>query len=185
MTESDVRADGDEAYVGEIRIFSFNFAPRYWAQCNGQEMSIQNNLAIFALLGTQFGGNGSTTFCLPDLRARVPVHTYSGNAGQHGGESTHTLTQAEMPMHNHIMYGSGAIGDNLPGPDKRIANNEPTFLYGPVAGTVPMNNGIIGYTGGSGPHENRQPYLGLMVCICLAGTYPSRPVLEDLAEVTS
>jgi microcystin-dependent protein len=175
----------DAPYIGEIRVFSFNFAPKYWAQCNGQEMTIQGNMALFALLGTQFGGNGSTTFCLPDLRSRVPMHTATGSAGQPGGEAAHTLTQAEMPTHNHIMYGSGVIGGNIPGPDKRIANNQPGSLYGPVASTVPMNTGIIGYTGGNQPHENRQPYLGLNFCICLYGEYPSASVLEDAAEVAS
>lgn len=184
MSDNDVSA-GEPPYIGEIRVFSFNFAPKDWAQCNGQEMSIQNNLALFALLGTQFGGNGSTTFCLPDLRARVPMHTYSGNAGQSGGAIAVTVSEAQMPTHNHIMYGSNAIGGNIPGSDRRIANNEPGFLYGPVAGTVPMNPGSIGYTGGSQPHENRQPYLGLMICMALAGAYPDRPVLEDPAEVAS
>lgn len=174
--------EGPEPFLGEIRVFSFNFTPKYWAQCNGQSLLINQNLALFSLLGTQFGGNGSTTFLLPDLRARVPMHNAAGGAGQVGGSEVVTLTQAEMPLHNHIMYGSGVIGDNLPGPDKRIANNQPSFLYGPVTGTVPMNPGIIGYTGGVQPHENRQPYLGLNFCIALAGTFPSHNVFEDPAE---
>lgn len=177
--------DGPAPYLGEIRVFSFNFAPNGWAQCNGQTLQITGNMALFSLLGTQFGGNGSTTFCLPDLRARVPMHNAAGGAGQAGGSDSVTLTPGEMPQHNHIMYGSGVIGGNIPGPDKRIANNQPGSLYGPVASIVPMNQGIIGYTGGSQPHENRQPYLGLNICMCISGTYPSPNVFEDAAEVAS
>lgn len=185
MSDTDVNV-GDPPYLGELRVFSFNFAPKGWAQCNGQTLQISGtNIALFALLGTQFGGNGSTTFCLPDLRSRVPMHTGAGVAGEVGGSDAVTLTQAEMPQHNHIMYGSDVIGGNIPGPDKRIANNQPGSLYGPATGTVPMNPQIIGYTGGSQPHENRQPYLGLNICICTAGEYPSPTVFEDLAEVTS
>lgn len=168
----------DQPFIGEIKIFSFGFAPKYWALCNGQTMDIQQNSALFSLLGTVYGGDGRTTFCLPDLRTRVPMHVAAGyTLGEPGGSDSCTLGLAEMPVHNHLVYGntSTATG-NVPSPSVRIAGAEPGNLYGPPSSTTTMHPDSIGDTGGSQPHENRQPYLALSFCIAIAGYYPSRPL---------
>ena len=164
-----------DAFLGEIRIFSFGFVPRYWAQCNGQLMSIQQNLALFSLLGTQFGGNGSTTFALPDVRDRVPVH--SGKSyiqGQVGGETAHTLTVPELAQHTHDVIADTAPGVPAPSSTSRLAASTGLSLYGAAgANNQDMNATAISSTGG-GPHENMAPSLAVNFCICLAGIYPSR-----------
>lgn len=169
------------AFLGELRIFTYGRPPNGWAPCEGQMMSIQGNTALFALLGTQFGGNGSTTFALPDLRARVPIHVGGGNVvGTAGGEAAHTLTPAEMPMHSHLAFANNAIGGvGLPSPSSRLANSEPGNAYGPPYNLAPMHPAVVGKTGGSGAHENRQPFLALSIGICLAGYYPPRSGIEE------
>jgi microcystin-dependent protein len=164
-----------DPFIGEIRMFSFNFVPKYWAQCNGQLLSIQQNLALFSLLGTQFGGNGSTTFGLPDLRERVPVA--SGRAypqGQPGGEAAHTLTWPELAKHSHDVVASTADGQANPSTTSRLAKATVPF-YGPsTANNQPMNASCISNTGG-GPHENMAPSLVVNYCIAMTGIFPSRP----------
>lgn len=168
---------GDEdPFIGEMRLFSFGMVPPGWASCDGQELSIQQNLTLFSLLGTAFGGNGSTTFKLPDLRARVPMHvTQPAGRGQSGGEASHTLHYNELPKHNHQLVASNAApSGNAPGPGLRLSNNEPGNLYGSANNLIEMNQSTIGVSGGSRAHENRQPFLALNICICLQGEYPPK-----------
>jgi microcystin-dependent protein len=176
-------------YMGELRIMSFNFAPKNWALCNGQQLSIQQNQALFSLLGTTYGGNGVTTFALPDLRTRTPLHVGQGlTQGEALGEYTHTLITSEMPQHVHALNAntSVAAASNVSLPTgttilgnatgKASSGTAPTFL--PYSATTtsltPMDPRTLGYQGGSQPHENRQPYLALTVCIALSGIFPSR-----------
>jgi microcystin-dependent protein len=165
-------------FMGEIKVTAFNFAPKGWALCNGQLMPINQNQALFSLLGTTFGGNGQTTFGLPELRGRVPIHRGSNTLGTAGGEETHTLTKSEMPEHNHVVVADNTTapdtGGNVPGTNKRLAGSAAAQLYHPFASPVAMNAGSIGNAGGSQPHENRMPTLVLSFCIALQGVFPSR-----------
>lgn len=162
-----------EPFLGELKLVSFNFAPKGWGLCNGQFLPINQNQALFALFGTVYGGNGQTTFQLPDLRGRVPIcEGPQFNLGARGGESSHTLTTAEMPAHTHFMRGVNVNGDvAIPsGAALGSFNNgyrEPTNLTTLKAGTITN-------VGGSQPHENRQPYLVMNWCVALVGIFPSR-----------
>ncbi len=164
-------------FLAELRIMSFGFAPRGWALCNGQLLPINQNQALFSLLGTTYGGNGQTNFALPDMRTRVPIHVGNGfTQGQVSGTNAHTLTISEMPTHNHFAIASA---------DSNASNSTsaPSNFYGSTAdnsqlfSTTPanqvMNAAVIGNTGGSQPHENRQPFLALNFCIALQGIFPS------------
>lgn len=168
-----------EPFIGQIQLFGFGWAPRGWAVCNGQLLAINTNTALFSLLGTTYGGNGQTTFGLPDLRGRVPLGLGQGpglgnyDLGQAAGTETVTLTAAQMPVHNHPMGGSGTASSKSP------ANLAPAFTsaaasYGAPDGT-PMSGTFCGNQGGSQPHDNRQPYLTMCYCIATEGIYPSRP----------
>lgn len=164
-----------EPFVGEIRMFGFTYPPRGWALCNGQIMSINQNQALFALLGTTYGGNGTTTFALPDLRGRVPLHTGNGvSLGQSAGEESHTLTQAEMPQHTHQMAGSSAAPNqkNVEGQIWAADTATMPFHAGPPSTT--MNAASMGAAGGGQAHSNMQPYLTVNFCIALQGIFPSR-----------
>jgi microcystin-dependent protein len=168
-----------EPFMGELRIMSFGFAPKGWSLCDGQLVPINQNQPLFSLLGTQFGGNGQTNFALPDLRGRTPIHQGQGFLiGQTFGEASHTLTKAEIPAHVHQVVANNsqapASGGNQPANNKRLAGNDPGFLYSAASAFLPMAPGAIGNAGGSQPHENRQPYLTLSVCIALQGIFPSR-----------
>ena len=168
-------ADNEQPYSGEIRMFSFGYSPKYWMPCEGQLLNIQQYLALFSLIGTSYGGNGSTTFGLPDLRARAPRHVEAGGAvGRPGGRAAVILTTAEMPVHNHDVYGSDANGVATPGPTSELSNAEPGNLYGPYNNVGTMDVNMVGVTGGSQPHENRQPMLALNFCICIVGVHPSQ-----------
>ena len=162
-------------FLGEIKIIAWNFAPKSWALCNGQQLPINQNQALFSLLGTMYGGNGQTTFALPDFRGKLPVHVGAGfTQGQTGGQYAHTITQSEMPQHIHFMNVTNTDG-TTPNPgtgvilSKAVANS-----YGPATGLVAMNPASVGNTGGSQPHENKQPYLVLNFIIALQGIFPSR-----------
>ena len=166
-----------EPFLAEIRMFAGNFAPRGWALCNGQILPISQNTALFALLGTTYGGNGQTTFALPDLRSRVPVHAGQGpglsnvNLGEAAGTETVTLNQTQMPQHGHAVNASnGGAAASRPA-DSFLAGGG---AYAPASDGTVMNGGMVAVTGGSGPHENRQPYLGVNFIIALEGIFPSR-----------
>jgi microcystin-dependent protein len=161
-------------YLSEIRIFSFNFAPKSWAQCNGQLMSIQQNAALFALIGTYYGGNGTTNFALPNLQGRVAMHV--GNSfvqGQSAGTEYHTLTTSEIPQHSHQALASSNAPDKNVATNNYWASNTGMNPYGTSA-TETMAGNALATTGSSIGHENRSPYLVLNFCIALSGIFPSR-----------
>jgi len=161
-----------QPFLGEIKIVSFNFAPKNWAMCNGQFLPINQNQALFSLLGTMYGGNGQTTFALPDLRGQVPIHFNKNTLGQAGGEPAHTLTMSEMPQHIHLAQATNTNGSvALPSGNFLGAFNNG---YTQPAALTSLNPGTIGNVGGSQPHEDRQPYLVLTFCIALIGIFPSR-----------
>ena len=153
---------------------SFDFPPRGWALCNGQVMPINQNQALFSLLGTTYGGDGRTTFGIPDLRSKTPIHVGPGfSQGQTGGQEFHTVTIPEMPAHNHIINASSTAGNtNDPSAHLLAANASPIYLK--PSSQVAMTPENISSLGGSQPHENRQPFLVINFIICLAGIFPSR-----------
>jgi microcystin-dependent protein len=163
-----------EPFLSEIRIMSFVFAPKGWALCNGQLLPINQNQALFSLLGTTFGGDGRTNFALPDLRARAPIHAGSGHTlGERGGEQAHTLSIAEVPTHTHVLNGSSNVG-TTPVPGGNLLAREPGFLYHSSDGNAAaMNAASVSNTGGSQAHLNMQPFLTLSFCIALQGIFPS------------
>lgn len=163
-----------EQFIGEIRAFSFGFAPKGWAQCNGQLLPINQNQALFALLGATYGGNGSTNFALPDFRSKTPVHVGPGFAqGQSGGEESHTLTVGELPNHTHPVQGS-ADAATAPNPSQAVWAAEQSNPFSANTPNTTLNASAISTAGGSQPHENMSPYLAINYCIALAGIFPSR-----------
>jgi microcystin-dependent protein len=172
--------NAQDAFLAEVRMFAGNFAPRGWAKCEGQLLPISQNTALFSLLGTIYGGDGRSTFALPDLRGRVPVGVGNGSGlptvsqGARFGNATTTLNSTNLPQHTHQAYGVTEVGSssdpsgNLPA-NTKVFDNE----YG--TGTLtPMNAGMIDNTGSSQSFENRPPSLGMNYIICLSGIYPSR-----------
>lgn len=166
-----------EPFIAEVRIFSFNFPPKGWAFCNGQLLPINQNQALFSLLGTTYGGNGQVNFALPDMRGRTPNHTggQSGFAlGQRGGSEAVTLTVAQMPAHNHFVNAVDAVqNSSVPANTEVYANSGTSEFYAGTANTV-MNAATISQVGGSQPHTNQQPSLVLNLCIALQGIFPSQ-----------
>ena len=162
-------------FLSEIQLFSFNFPPRSWAQCNGQLLPINQNQALFSLLGTMYGGNGTTNFALPNLQGRVPTHIGTGfTQGQSGGEEAHTLSIPEMPAHTHpVSATSAAVSQTSPG-GNLWANGAQGKSYTNAAPDGAMNVGSVGNAGGSQSHENRNPFLVINICIALQGIFPSR-----------
>jgi microcystin-dependent protein len=161
-----------DPFLSEIKIMSFNFPPKGWALCNGQLLPINQNQALFALLGTTYGGDGRVTFALPDLRGRVPMHEGNGHSiGERGGQEVHTLTIQELPAHTHAVKAVSANADALPAGHFLGAANA---LYGPAPGNTSLAPDTITSVGASQPHDNRQPYLTLSFCIALQGIFPSQ-----------
>jgi microcystin-dependent protein len=177
-------------FMAQIEIFSFNFAPKGWAMCNGQLLPINQNQALFSLLGTTFGGDGRVNFALPDLRSRIPVSFGSENLlGTRGGEESHTLTQSEMTQHIHQMKADGATaaasntsspgntGTTVLGNSGGTQNPGAPFSVSIYSNAGPNNSlapGVISSVGGSQAHSNIQPYLTLNFCIALQGIFPSQ-----------
>lgn len=175
-----------EGYLAQIIMFAGNFAPNAWAYCAGQILSIAQNTALFSLLGTTFGGNGQTTFALPDLRGRVPVGTGQGPGlpniilGEVSGTSTTTLIAANMPIHNHTATTTVAVttvNASTEEPAGSILASQPDSFYSPANtanGSLGGVTTVVNNAGGSQPFNNMQPYLGMNYVICLEGIYPSR-----------
>jgi microcystin-dependent protein len=169
-----------EPFLSEIRIFSFGCAPKGWALCNGQLLPINQNQALFSLLGTTYGGNGQTTFALPNLQGRAPNHFGNGfNLGQAGGETAHTVTMSELATHTHFLTANMAVVDA----NNNATQGVPTSNYWANSGksqyTTAASNAVMGPSavtnvGGSQPHLNMQPYLVLNFCIALQGIFPSQ-----------
>ena len=166
-----------EQYMGEIRVVPFNFPPQGWAFCNGQLLPINQNQALFSLLGVRYGGNGQTNFALPDMRGRMPLHAGTGFVpGQAGGEQAHTLTQAELPQHTHLLEANTALStamtpaNALPGKKGRLGRD----LYGAPTNVTGLHPASVTSAGASLPHENMQPFLTLNFVIALVGIFPSR-----------
>lgn len=166
-----------DPYLGEIRPTSFAFAPKGWALCNGQLLPINQNQALFSLLGTTYGGDGRVNFALPDLRGRAPMHVSPAHVlGERGGEEVHTLTVAEMPRHDHDFNASGSAASN-PSPmgcTPATATTGSPRIYAAAGAMTPLSPQAISPAGGSQPHENRQPSLALNFIIALQGIFPSR-----------
>lgn len=160
-------------YLGEVKIISWNFPPKGWAFCNGQLLPINQNQALFSILGTTYGGNGQTTFALPNLQGRSPVHTGNGiTLGQTGGETAHTLNISEMPAHGHVPVGSNSA-PAAASPAADLWSALPVSAYAASANGA-MNPAGVLPTGGSQPHENMSPYLVLNFIIALQGIFPSQ-----------
>jgi microcystin-dependent protein len=162
-----------EPFLSEIRIMSFSFAPKGWAMCNGQLMPINQNQALFSLLGTTFGGDGRVNFALPDQRGRAPIHVGSGHTlGERGGEPAHTLTLSELPTHPHLVAASTVDTGGNDNPTGRFLGSA-SGVYHTFASPQTISPGTIGNAGGSQAHQNMQPYLVLNFCIALQGIFPS------------
>ena len=164
-----------EPFLSEIRIMSFQFAPKGWALCNGQLLPINQNQALFSLLGTTFGGDGRVNFALPDLRGRTPIHVGSSHTlGERGGEQAHTLSIAELPTHTHVMNGNPANATlDTPASNTTLAVAGLDLYRTQATALVAMDAGCIGNVGGSQAHLNMQPFLTLSFCIALQGIFPS------------
>ncbi|MER2599127.1 MAG: tail fiber protein [Caldilineales bacterium] len=171
-----------DEYIGEIKMFGFNFAPVGWLPCNGQMLSISQNTALFSILGTTYGGDGRTTFALPNLQGQVPISMGSGPGlsqrflGETGGEVAVTLTNSTLPSHSHAAAASSATADQSAPTDHIWASGAgrrgQNFYATDV--TTPMHPAAIKPAGGSQPHNNMPPYLTLNICICIQGIYPPR-----------
>ncbi|HEY0660567.1 MAG TPA: tail fiber protein [Lysobacter sp.] len=173
-----------EVFLGQIMLTAFNYAPRGFALCNGTLMSISQNQALFSLLGTQYGGDGITTFALPDLRGRAPLgagpsadpswQPSPAVQGQTGGVESVTLTPTQMPPHNHQFQGTSAAGTSRNPVGKLYGTNSAAIYAQSNGAQVPLNPATVAVTGGSGPHENMQPFRVINYCIALTGIFPSR-----------
>jgi microcystin-dependent protein len=173
-----------DPFVAEIRIFGFNFPPKGWAQCEGQLLPISQNTALFSLLGTFYGGDGKSTFALPDLTGNAAMHSGQGQGlslydlGQMGGSDTVTLLQSEMPAHTHFMQSSAQSANQLaPAPDRALSRTSGGFGYqsNTSQNLAQMDPTMIAPAGGSAPHNNRQPSLTFNFCIAMQGVFPQRP----------
>lgn len=162
-----------EPFIAEVRIMSFNFAPKYWAQCNGQLLPINQNQALFSLMGTTYGGDGRSNFALPNLQGCTPIHMGNGySQGQKGGQQSVTLTPQQLPQHVHFLMGS-STAQNTVVPSGLLAVTTPSEFYGGTPNAA-ASAASIGSTGGNQPHNNMQPSLVLNFCIALQGIFPSQ-----------
>ena len=165
-----------EPFLAEIRLMSFNFAPKGWAMCNGQLLPINQNQALFSLLGTTYGGNGQTNFALPNNQGRVPISFGNGySRGEAAGQAAHTLITSEMPQHIHTAFGVNTDANNTAiSVNNYLANTAPADFYNSLGSQlVAMNPTSISSAGGSQPHQNMQPYTVINFCIALQGIFPS------------
>lgn len=163
-----------EPFLAEVRIVGFNFAPRGWAFCDGQILPINQNQSLYSLLGTTYGGDGRTSFALPDMRGRTPVHVGNGHTqGQKSGEETHTLSANEMAQHNHGVQGTSTTANEAVPSDTRLAASNAGNPFSANKNGV-MGANTISNVGGGQAHNNMQPYLALNFCIALQGLFPSR-----------
>lgn len=173
-----------EPFLAEVRIVGFNFAPRGWAFCDGQILPINQNQSLYSLLGTTYGGDGRTSFALPDMRGRAPMHVGRSNGGgdhregQKSGEETHTLSAAEMPQHDHALQATNNSA-NQPGPGGHVPAQVTAgvdFVYSSASDNLNVSLGSqsIANVGGGQAHDNMQPYLAINFCIALQGLFPSR-----------
>jgi len=163
-----------DPFLGEVKMVSFNFAPQGWAMCNGGLLPINQNQALFSLLGTMYGGNGQTNFALPNLQGRVPMHfeNNSFNLGQAGGEQAHTISINELPTHTHFAQGTQNAASTVAATGNVFANSTVNAYNDPASLTNVAPN-TIGNVGGSQPHNNMSPYAVLTFCIALIGVFPS------------
>lgn len=169
-----------DPFVAEIRMFPFNFAPKGWAFCDGQLLPISQNTALFSLVGTFYGGDGKSTFALPDMQGNAPVHQGTGSGlsqrfvGEQSGSEFVTLLTSEMPLHSHQVVGRGSLGNQqLPG-TRAWGGSNVSKQYANVAPDKNMNFQALAIAGGSLPHNNRQPFLTVNFCIALQGVFPPR-----------
>ncbi len=171
-----------DEYIGIVKVFGGNFAPKGWAFCNGQLLAIAQNQALFAILGTTYGGDGITTFALPDFRGRAAMGAGQGPGlsthvlGEAAGTETVTLNNSNLPPHNHLVMASNQ-DSSLADPTGAVWGKEPqavTFIYSANNPDTTMNPAAIGMSGGNQPHQNMQPYLAITYIICLQGYFPSR-----------
>ena len=164
-----------EPFLSEIKIMSFSFPPKGWALCNGQLMPINQNQALFSLLGTTYGGDGRVNFGLPDLQARTPIHMGGGHTlGEKGGEQNHTLSISELPTHTHGLEATSTDGAAILATGNLLARSVTQIYNGQITNLGTMSAGTIANVGGSQPHLNMQPYLTLSFCIALQGIFPSQ-----------
>lgn len=171
-----------DPFVAEIRIFPFNFAPTGWAWCDGQLLPLSQNTALFSLLGTTYGGNGSSNFALPDLQGRAPMHPGQGpglslhDLGEPGGSETVTLLESEIPAHAHTLRDHDLdLGElNAPSSNRSLAQSANSTIYTAAVNLVPMSPQALAPAGGDQPHNNMQPYLTFYFCIALQGVFPPR-----------
>ena len=162
-------------FIGQISMFSFGFPPKGFALCNGQLLPINQNQALFSLLGTMYGGNGVNNFALPDLRGRTPLHYGQGfTEGQIGGEENHTLLTTEMPAHNHAVNCNNSTTGAVPAIAGSYWGQTTKPAYAPISDGTKLNAAAIAQAGGSQPHPNMSPFLTINFCIALTGIFPSR-----------
>ena len=172
-----------DVFLAEIRIFPFNFAPKGWAFCDGQILSLSQNTALFSLLGTTYGGDGKSTFALPNMQGNAPMHYGQGpglslhDIGETGGRQTITLLQSEMPAHTHALMAYNnppPANAGTPAPTLALARSSGGTVYTSLASQVTMNQSGVALAGGSQPHNNMMPFLTMNFCIALQGIYPPR-----------
>jgi len=171
-----------EPFLSEMRMFGFGWAPRGWATCDGQILPINQNQSLFSLLGTTFGGDGRTSFALPDMRSRVPVHGHGNHFGAQGGVESVSLTPGEMAAHTHAMNATTSNGNSkdfagniaAAGFDSRTGKEQPVNMYGPATNLISLNAESVTLNGSGLSHENMQPSTVVNFCIALSGLFPSR-----------